>query len=195
MVVEDILAEEYLKLTIKEFDNKRLNEKIIKVGTADSVLDIVLANNSQKYYGDAKVIPILDEDKKKELAPTKYARLGGTVIPVKENIEHYFHLMFKNNDGIMKNKLSCFINENFSPLTLESLNYTYTNQNPKTTYKDIYEKIAFNLPQTGSVTREILAHQVQLDLVNFVYQENKSIEIHKTFVRRMKRFLNIESFK
>jgi hypothetical protein len=193
ILVEDNLAQEYVNLTVNELVNEiKLNYAIISTGGADKVLEMARKNSSYKYFGEAKLIPIVDEDKKHLLSNYENTPLGGTFIPVEKFIENYIYPIYFENNTILRNKFSEFIQKNYSPNTLDSLKYIWNkNNNQKNTYLDICYKIAELQNPKSEEMKEHIAKETKIKLVEFIYIENKNTELHQKFTNRLKKFFKI----
>ena len=101
LLVEDILASEFLKLVIKKIDltnilRTKLHYKIIEIGDWRKVLEVSRDNNRDKSYPNAEILAILDEDVSKSDAQgnkqanaTKWDNIRKQYIPIEDNIEKY----------------------------------------------------------------------------------------------------------
>lgn len=193
ILVEDNLAQEYVRQTVIELLNGiKLSYEIISTGGADKVLEMARKNSSYKYFGEAKLIPIVDEDKKYLLDDYENKQLGGAFIPVEKFIENYIYPIYSENNTILRNKFSEFIKKNYPPNTLDSLKYIWDKKNSeKSTYIDICYKIAeLQIPKSEEI-KEHIAKETKIKLVEFIYINNKDTELHQKFVNRLKKFFKI----
>lgn len=193
ILVEDVIAKEYVELTIKDIlKTGNIKYEVIPIGAANNVLEIAKINSSKIYFGNAIILPIVDEDKKEMLAQYEYVTLGGTFIPVDKFIEAYIYPIYSSNDTKLRSKFSAFISKYYSPHTLNSLKYIWNkNQDEKNTYKDICYKLAETFKPESYDKCNYLADNIKLKLIQFIYEDNKNSPMHKKFENRLKKFFKI----
>lgn len=189
LLVEDVMAQEYVKLTIQELSSQNLKYDIISIGTCDKVMEMARVNSDKKYFGEAKVLPIVDNDKIHLLNEYRNTTLGGIAIPVPRYIEAYLYPIFIKNDTNLRKRFSNFISKTYPPNDLDSLKYIWDKkQNEKNTYYDICYKIAEKHKPTSQEHCKFIADEVKLKIVSFVYEECKNTHEHIKFIQRLKKF-------
>lgn len=195
ILVEDIMAQQYVNLSLNELlKDHNIKYQILPIGPANSVLELARTNHLKKYFGEANIIPIVDDDKKNLLNEYQYKTLNGMSIPIEKYVEAYIYPIFSENNTILRDKLSKFINKNYFPSTLDSLKYVWDGkQNEKNTYTDICYKLAEQSKPKSEEKCKDLANDIKLKLVKFVYENNKESIVHKKFENRLKRFFKISN--
>jgi len=193
ILVEDVIAKKYVELSIKDIlKTGNIKYEVIPIGAANNVLEMARINFSKTYFGNASILPIVDEDKKGMLNEYKYITLGGTFIPIDRFLEAYIYPIFSLNDTKLKSKFSNFISKHYPPHTLNSLKYIWNkNQDEKNTYKDICYKLANTFKPESTEKCDYLADTIKLKLIEFVYEENKDSLMHKKFENRLKKFFKV----
>ncbi|MCT7547326.1 translation initiation factor IF-2 N-terminal domain-containing protein [Aliarcobacter butzleri] len=195
-LVEDKMAKKYLKLTINELkkENSDLLNKdyeIISTGGADKVFEVNRDNDKYKYFGNAIVISIPDEDKKEMFDMYEHKGFTKIYIPISPNIETYIHNKYKNNEVSFITKFEDFINDKYYSEIKKSFSFEFKEKKSKNFVKDICCKIVTETEDSS--TEDTLLYSAKKhkeELVDFIYNENKNEDEHKKFIGFLKNLLN-----
>lgn len=186
-LVEDRMAKKYLKLTLNELkkENSDLLNKdyeIISAGGADKVFEVNRSNDKYKYFGNAKVISIPDQDKKELFQDYPNKKFKKIYIPIDPNIEEYIYNKYLIKDSIFIKKFEDFIDDKYYSDLKNNFYFKFHEQEPKKFIQDICCKI---VDETEDIENEKalinIAKKYKESLIEFVYNENKEKKEHKRF--------------
>ena len=193
ILVEDIVAKNYIEFTLKDIEkDSNMIYKILPVGGAKEVVETANSNCIDKFYGNAKVSVFLDEDEKLQCLniDRKYEVLNHFV-PVKDNIEKYILLLLRDYD----NKFIAFIDNemlqtksfdemDMSLETKKGMWYALTSEIAKHKLNGKHDK--------NSKSFLIKQQEVQKEIVGYVHNLTKNDIGYPTFKQILIRFFKDE---
>ncbi|MFW3341764.1 translation initiation factor IF-2 N-terminal domain-containing protein [Aliarcobacter butzleri] len=183
LLVEDKLAKKYLECTLNEIFEKSgiPNYQIISIGGADKVFEINRENSIFKYFGEAKVLSIPDQDKKDKFGEYKALQLMEITIPIENNIEEFIYSKYKNDDIEFIKIFEKFINEEYYKNTPLTFTKSFEIKKTKQFIKDIGCKIAKDTKNPKDKNIEIyFGAEIIVEIVKFIYSiTNKSNEFRE----------------
>ena len=192
LLVEDRLSKKYLECTLSEiFELNIPRYEIITIGGADKVFEINRENKIYKYFGDAKIISIPDEDKKDKFKEYKDHKFIEIYIPVEKNIEDFIYKKYKMNDNKFVSQFEEFVNKKYYRGTLNSFKKIYEEKSAKNFFKDIGCQIARETKNPINETIEIfLSNEITTDLVEFIFTYTNMSNEFKSFKGKLKSFFD-----
>ena len=192
LLVEDRLSKKYLECTLSEiFELNIPRYEIITIDGADKVFEINRENKIYKYFGDAKIISIPDEDKKDKFKEYKDHKFIEIYIPVEKNIEDFIYKKYKMNDNKFVSQFEEFVNKKYYRGTLNSFKKIYEEKSAKNFFKDIGCQIARETKNPINETIEIfLSNEITTDLVEFIFTYTNMSNEFKSFKGKLKSFFD-----
>jgi len=188
ILVEDNCAMNFIKLVIKDLNlrNTFFSYFILPIGDWKKVLDTAKDNIELKFYGNAKVIAIVDDDKKEETKKNFYKSVNSSYIPIEENIEKFIIKRIHNENETLIN----YINTIICPKNFDDLNLNINmekSENIKNAFKALIQGItSFSTTTSSKSTKE----QSEIKIIEYIFQEIRNTKEFIKFKDRLNIFLS-----
>ncbi len=188
ILVEDNCAMNFIKLVIKDLNLRNIffSYFILPIGDWKKVLDTAKDNIELKFYGNAKVIAIVDDDKKEETKKSFYKSVNSSYIPIEENIEKFIIKRIYNEDETLIN----YINTIICPKNFDDLNLNINmekSENIKNAFKALIQGItSFSTTTSSKATKE----QSEIRIIEYIFEEVKNTNEFIKFKDRLNIFLS-----
>ncbi|NEW61628.1 hypothetical protein GSY74_10060, partial [Sulfurovum sp. bin170] len=202
LLVEDELAEKFLKNTIDKIDKNfkyRLYFTIIPIGGWRKLLEVSLLKNT--YYVNAKVVTVFDkdieEDLNKELQKQAIEELKKefTFIPVEDNIEKFtLKNLFKNPKFHRYIESECLKDEfKFTNLSIKEFKETDNSKTIKSKFNNNEKSL---VRQIGDYSEDKFKENYSLiedKIVDFIFEELSDSPEYLAFEKRLKEFFEVKN--
>ena len=186
ILVEDDLAEMFIIETLRE---KKLNNvlyEIIPIGEWEKVLETYLLNETQKFYGNAKTLVVLDGDMKREtkVHGGRKRNIKKMFLPL-DNIERYVVEMIKNEDD----EFISFIEKLIMPKTFNELNF-YLQDDVLSKTNKIKDGYYHFIEAIRKEAKYYSEDEVQKRIINFILKQNSGNMEYQKFTSKIIEFIN-----
>jgi len=186
ILVEDDLAEMFIIETLRE---KKLNNvlyEIIPIGGWEKVLETYLLNETQKFYGNAKTLVVLDGDMKREtkVHGGRKRNIKKMFLPL-DNIERYVVEMIKNEDD----EFISFIEKLIMPKTFNELNF-YLQDDVLSKTNKIKDGYYHFIEAIRKEAKYYSEDEVQKRIINFILKQNSGNMEYQKFTSKIIEFIN-----
>lgn len=187
ILVEDNCALHFIKMVIKKLQlgKMNLNHEIIPIGDFKKVLDTARDNLTSKFYGNAKVIAIVDDDKKHECDKDLYKQVRTSYIPISNNIEKYIITLLDNKDE----NLIEYIEEIICPNTFDDIKLIIQSLKKSSHIKNAFKALIASISDFGSRTNSVLtSYEAEKEIVKYIFEEIENENEFKKFSGQINRF-------
>lgn len=187
ILVEDILAKKFIKKIIETtMKDIRLKYNVIPIGGYENLMKHHAENNKMKYYGNAKVVAILDGDVKQDETAQKKIK------PYKSN-KHFF-LPFMNverevfdllNDNSFLDIFELCISEKICNFKSVKMKQEVLNEISSDKVKNIYKKFKEDISKCSDLDINVVEDKI----IEYLCDNNQKNE---KIIKNLKEFMDFQ---
>jgi ABC-type dipeptide/oligopeptide/nickel transport system ATPase component len=189
ILVEDNCAMHFTNFIIKNLAtiSPNISYKILPIGDWKKVLDTAKDNLIFKFYGNAQILAIVDEDKKKEAYENpNYKTINKTHLPVKDNIEKFIIKLLNQEDE----QLISYIENIIIPNPYDKIQLKIISIDKSSHIKSAFHALLKAISEfTSSSTSQFTYIEAEKEIVNFVYNKIKDTAECNKFKKQLSDFV------